>query len=108
MRLLEPDDFAGDPYGWLTNQLSHWALGLLAAWALLALGAGAGWTLAAIAAAMCLWEARQLRLGGGLADGAADWGFVMLGAIWGLGVTGWLPLVLLAVALAAGVALRLR
>ena len=29
-----PDDFRGDPYGWLTNQMSHVLAGLGGAWLL--------------------------------------------------------------------------
>ena len=32
LNLGSPDEFRGDPYGWLTNQMSHVLLGVLVAW----------------------------------------------------------------------------
>ncbi|MFO1141183.1 MAG: hypothetical protein U1E59_02140 [Amaricoccus sp.] len=40
--LLTPDAFRGDPYGWLTNQMSHVLAGLAGAWLVLTLATIAG------------------------------------------------------------------
>src|SRR6478735_380660 len=85
-----PDDFRGDPYGWLTNQMSHVLAGLGGAW-LVALivrslglsGGAAAWLAVALAAlASGSLEVLQLRRGGGLRDGIEDFAFVLAGALW--------------------------
>lgn len=69
MSLFAPDDFSGDPYGWLTNQAAHMLLGFgLALW----LGA---WVMPFFA----LWEISQVRRGGGVWDSIEDGIFVALG-----------------------------
>ena len=82
--LLRPDAFAGDWYGWLTNQASHVLVG-----AVLAMLLSLRFALLAAAGGYGLVEVAQLALHGlGLwADGLADLGFAALGA--GLVVAWW-------------------
>lgn len=101
-----PDDQRGDAYGWLTNQASHWLLGYLSAWALLALGVDARTVVLLVAVAFAAWEARQLAQGGRLADGLTDWAFVVAGSVWGATGGHWVQLAVLAAALIAGVRAR--
>src|SRR5690242_8812368 len=114
--LLSPDDFRGNPYGWLTNQMSHVLAGLAGAWLValvlgsLGLGAGgaAGLCVVAVALASGAVEALQLCRGGKLVDGLQDAGFVLAGALWSAS-GGALPLWLaVAFALAVGTAMRAR
>jgi hypothetical protein len=76
-----PDDFAGDWYGWVTNQAGHIALGVLAVWVVGALTADdlpSRWAVLALALAPYLgWEVGQR---GGWIDSAQDVGFYALGA----------------------------
>lgn len=86
--LMTPDDFAGNAYGWLTNQLSHAALGLAVAGALAALLHGRASHPKAIALALlaACYGAVEAIQRGTLTDGLADWSFVMLGGLLGLAV----------------------
>lgn len=101
-----PDAQAGDAYGWLVNQTSHWALGVLLVWLgdrfttrrRAALIAGAGFL---------AWEAAQIYAGGALADSAADAAFVALGAAWGARGGSWFGFGALAAGLILGVSARL-
>ena len=85
-----PDDFRGDPYGWLTNQMSHVLAGLAGAWLIeltvrsvgVGSGAAAGAGVVAVALASGALEAWQLRRGGTLGDGLQDFAFVLAGALW--------------------------
>ena len=95
--LLTPDAFRGDPYGWLTNQMSHVLAGLGGAWLVLHLAvlvgaAGRAPELGALAAAALTsagLEVFQFRRGGAVSDGLQDFAFVIAGAHWT--VSGGLP-----------------
>jgi hypothetical protein len=101
-----PDDFRGDPYGWLTNQMSHVLCGIVGAWLVGLAGASPLAVLALVTFASAAVETVHLRRGGRLGDSVADVVFVVSGAVWHLepGV----PLFLLiVVGLAIGVWRRL-
>jgi hypothetical protein len=76
-----PSDFAGDWYGWLTNQAGHIALGILAVWLVGMVTADdlpGRWAVLALAVAPYLgFEVGQR---GGWIDSAQDVGFYVLGA----------------------------
>jgi hypothetical protein len=80
--LGKPDDFRGDPYGWLTNQMSHVLVGIVGAWLLMQLGCPPWCAVAAAALVSATVEAVQLRRGGRLGDGITDLSYVAGGAAW--------------------------
>lgn len=67
---LEPSDFSGDAYGWLTNQAAHFVLG-----GLVQLLLGLWW----VPAYLCL-EVVQWLIGSTIIDGIEDFLFVTVGA----------------------------
>jgi hypothetical protein len=92
--LMTPDAFAGDAYGWITNQLSHAFIGLI----ITALVAGLldliasdwiedrgmmAWVLVLTGYAFG-WEMAVQHLGGGALDAIADTFFVAMGGLIGL------------------------
>jgi hypothetical protein len=100
---LMPDDFSNDAYGWVTNQLGHFVLGLFVTWALNGLG-------------VPVWlgfvgylglEAWQLCQGGRWRDGAADSFFVAAGLCWGVWGGSWGLLGVVAVSLIYGALRRI-
>lgn len=68
--LITPNDFRGDPYGRLTNQCAHIILGLGPAWLALMVSPALAVALLVAFALFELWQWR--RMGGTLADSAAD------------------------------------
>ena len=125
--LATPDDFRGDPYGWLTNQMSHVLAGLGGAWLAMTLAAALGVTghsleriaggpvnapaligLVAAALASGSLEVVQLRRGGTLVDSLADFAFVLAGAVWTVSGGTCLLWLLVAAALVAGTVRRSR
>lgn len=78
---VEPDDFAGRPYGRATNQIGHWAVGLGGFWAVHDLGLGPGWaaSVLVLSAGLEIWQ--WARRGARALDGLTDWVFVLGG--WG-------------------------
>jgi hypothetical protein len=101
-----PDDFRGDPYGWLTNQMSHVLCGIAGAWLVGLAGASPLAALAVVTCASAAVETVHLHRGGRRGDSLADLGFVVSGAVWHLHPG--LPLFLLiVVGLAIGVWRRL-
>lgn len=98
--LVTPSDFPGDAYGWVTNQLSHAALGLVAAWAL-HLQAGLSPVLAVVA--FVAFEVAQLGRGASWRDFIEDTGFFCVGVWWCLTGGSWWLLAGAAVALGAGI-----
>jgi hypothetical protein len=101
-----PDDFRGDPYGWLTNQMSHVLCGIVGAWLVGLAGTSPLVALALVTFASAAVETVHLHRGGGLGDSLADLGFVVSGAVWHLHPI--LPVFLLTiVGLAIGVRRRL-
>ena len=125
--LATPDDFRGDAYGWLTNQMSHVLAGLGGAWLVMTLAAAFGVTghsleriaggpvsapallglIAAVLASGTL-EVVQLRRGGALTDSLADFAFVLAGAVWTVAGGTLLLWLLVAAALVAGTTRRSR
>jgi len=79
MDLTTPDAYTGNAYGWITNQSGHALIIGAMLFAPLALLIGRLWAFVALAVGYAGWEVWQ---GGGLGDGFADWGFVLLGAGW--------------------------
>lgn len=69
--LLEPDSFANDWYGWVTNQSGHFLLGIIIAWV-----TGRVWTaiLIALAFEIAQWSPD-------LVDSASDVAFTVSGAV---------------------------
>jgi hypothetical protein len=84
LELGRPDDFRGDPYGWLTNQMSHVLVGITGAWLLMKLGCPPWCAVAAAALVSATVEAVHLHRGGRLGDTLADVAFVVSGAVWHL------------------------
>jgi hypothetical protein len=82
--LGRPDDLRGDPYGWLTNQMSHVLVGIVGAWALMNLGCPPWCALAAACLVSAMVEAVHLHRGGRLGDSLADVVFVVSGSVWHL------------------------
>ena len=80
--LGKPDAFRGDPYGWLTNQMSHALCGLIGAWLLMTLGCPPWCAVAAGGLVSAAIEIVHLRRGGSLGDGMTDLSFVVGGAAW--------------------------
>ena len=74
-----PDDFAGDPYGWATNGLSHVALGAGGAWLGGQIGMSPPVVLAIAAAIVLAVEVLHLGRGGSWRDGLVDAGLVLGG-----------------------------
>jgi hypothetical protein len=106
LELGRPDDFRGDPYGWLTNQMSHVLVGIVGAWLVGLADTSPLAALAVITFASAAVEIVHLYRGGRFGDSLADVVFVVSGAVWHLepGV----PLFLLiVVGLAIGVWRRL-
>jgi hypothetical protein len=100
-----PDDFRGDPYGWLTNQMSHVLCGIAGAWLVGLAGTSPLAALAVVICASAAVEAVHLRRGGRGGDSLADLGFVVSGAVWHLHPN--LPFFLL-IALGLGLGVRIR
>ena len=104
--LGHPDDFRGQPYPWLTNQMAHVLVGIAGSWILIALGMP-GWG-AILAAGLTSGsvEALHFSRGGTLRDGITDLAHVLSGAVWQvLGGTFWL-LAIVALELAIGAQMR--
>lgn len=104
-----PDDFRGQPYAGLTNEMSHILCGIAGAWGALrldvpALVAVLGASL--IASAVELWQARTGR--NSLHDSLSDIVFVVGGAWWQAADQPALLAGLLAMALVSGVLRRRR
>lgn len=76
-----PEDFAGDPYGWATNGLSHVALGAGGAWLGGQIGMSPPVVLAIAAAIVLAVEVLHLGRGGSWRDGLVDAGLVLGGAV---------------------------
>ena len=125
--LATPDDFRGDPYGWLTNQMSHVLAGLGGAWLAMRLATFLGVTghaleriiggsvdalalvgLFAAALASGSLEVVQLRRGGTLMDSLTDFAFVLSGAAWTVSGGNLLVWLLVAAGLFAGTVRRSR
>jgi hypothetical protein len=87
MAAIEPDDYAGDAYGHVTNQCGHVVIGL--ALASLAAFAGLWWPIP-LAAAVAYWLVAEylLQRAGLVLDGIEDAGFVAAGASFPFTVTG--------------------
>lgn len=81
MDLATPDAYPGNAYGWITNQSGHALIIGAMLFAPLALIFGRALAFAVLAVGYAGWEVWQ---GGGLGDGFADWGFVLMGSalIW--------------------------
>ena len=80
--LGRPDAFRGDPYGWLTNQMSHALCGLIGTWFLMMLGCPQWCAVAAAGLVSAMIEVVHLRRGGSLGDGITDLSYVVGGAAW--------------------------
>jgi hypothetical protein len=80
--LGKPDDFRGDPYGWLTNQMSHVLCGIAGAWLVGLAGASPLAALAVVTCASAAVETVHLHRGGRLGDTLADVLYVVAGAVW--------------------------
>ena len=100
LNLGSPEDFRGDPYGWLTNQMSHVLLGVLVAWIIGSVVAIAPpWLLVVVAfLGAGAVEVIHLREGGSVRDSLVDVAFVTLGAAWQAFGGSWIA----ALAVAAG------
>ncbi len=101
--LTTPSSFAGDPYGWATNQISHAALGGVAAWSL----AGYAWGPWIVLLAYVSLEGVQILRGGDWWDAAEDTLFVAAGILWAFTGGTWGLLVGGVLLLLAGVLRRL-
>ena len=106
--LGRPDAFRGDPYGWLTNQMSHVLCGVIGAWLLVALGAPGWGAVVGAALASAAVETLHLRRDGTIRDSVSDLGFIAGGAVWQVSGGSFGILLLLVSALALGVQLRAR
>lgn len=80
MNLL-PDDFRTDPYGYATNQISHFALGLSVA-LMLSLVFSIGVAILIYSVGYVVWELVQYFVhGAGIKDCIEDISFSLLGAV---------------------------
>jgi hypothetical protein len=104
--LGKPDDFRGDPYGWLTNQMSHVLCGIVAAWVLMQLGCQPWCAVAVTALVSATVEAVHLHRGGRLGDGITDLSYVVGGAAWQAAGGSLVILLLLTLGLVLGVRVR--
>ena len=87
MASIEPDAYAGDPYGYVVNECGHVVLGLAIATVAAFLGL---WWPIPIAAAAVYWVVAEywLQRAGLFWDGVEDAGFVAAGATFPFIVTG--------------------
>jgi hypothetical protein len=108
LTLGRPDDFRADPYGWLTNQMSHVLVGIAGAWIAGVLGAPAWAALSLVAGVAVALEALHLRRGGRFSDSVQDVTFVLLGALWQVGSGDPFVAVIIIVDLGLGVRARRR
>jgi hypothetical protein len=108
LNLGSPDEFRGDPYGWLTNQMSHVLLGVLVAWIIgYTVAIAPAWLLIAVATLGAgAVEVIHLRKGGSIRDSLVDVGFVTLGAGWQACGGSWIAAVLIAAGLCFGTVRR--
>lgn len=95
--LMHSDSFEGQPYAWATNQLSHFAIGLLLAWMI--------GPLAACAVVLAI-EFVQWRRGGAWRDGIDDLWFWAIGITWAYSGGEWLLLLALTFTILVGITRR--
>ena len=84
VRLMGPDAFIGDWYGFATNQLGHFMVGLVGFFIVAYIRGSVRWSVAAVLVGYAAWEVFHISIGGTVADSVNDFTFVAIGLAFGV------------------------